>query len=69
MGMVTLVLTVCLISAPEKCREETVQLREAGSLTQCMSQSIMYIAEWSEQHPALRVKKWRCKPEEIDRLI
>ncbi|MBP2233938.1 hypothetical protein J2Z31_000428 [Sinorhizobium kostiense] len=69
MGIVTLVLTVCLVSAPEKCREEIVQLQGAGSLTQCMHQSLFYVAEWSEHHPALRVKKWRCKPAEIDRLI
>jgi hypothetical protein len=29
----------------------------------------MYIAEWSEQHPALRVKKWRCKRPDVGKLI
>jgi hypothetical protein len=69
MGLVTLVLTVCLVSAPEKCREETLQLQDPGSLTQCMFQSVIYIAKWSEQHPGLRVKKWRCKHPDVGQLI
>ncbi|WP_234836953.1 ester cyclase [Sinorhizobium meliloti] len=36
MGPVTLVLTVCLLSAPEKCREERLELEIQDSLTQCL---------------------------------
>ncbi|WP_026621718.1 hypothetical protein [Ensifer sp. WSM1721] len=69
MELVTLILTVCLASAPDRCREETLPLQGPGSLTQCMFRSVMYIAEWSEQHPALRVKKWRCKRPDVGKLI
>ncbi|THK33613.1 hypothetical protein EHS39_35150 [Ensifer sp. MPMI2T] len=69
MELVTLVMTVCLVSAPERCREESLQLQELGSVTQCMFQSVAYIAQWSQQHPALLVKKWRCKPPDTDQLI
>ncbi|WEX75026.1 hypothetical protein PYH37_000355 [Sinorhizobium numidicum] len=69
MGLVTLVLTVCLISAPERCREENLQFQGHSSLTQCMFQSVIYIAKWSEEHPALRVKRWRCKLQDAGRLI
>lgn len=58
---VTLVLTVCLLSAPEKCREERLQLEAQASIITCMSRSVMYVALWSEQHPAFRVTKWRCE--------
>ncbi|WP_018237755.1 hypothetical protein [Ensifer sp. BR816] len=69
MGPITLVLTVCLVSAPDRCREETLQLQDIASLTQCMFQSVMYIAAWSQEHPALRVKKWRCKLPDFGRGI
>jgi hypothetical protein len=69
MDPVTLVLTVCLATAPEKCREETLQFQDLKSLNQCMFQSAVYIAEWSEQHPALRVKKWRCRVADASRPV
>ncbi|HXV31247.1 MAG TPA: hypothetical protein VD840_13025 [Sinorhizobium sp.] len=69
MALVTLVMTVCLVSAPDRCREESLQLDEPSSLTQCMFQSVMYIARWSEQHPTLRVKKWQCKFPDVDRFL
>lgn len=69
MEVVTLVLTVCLLSAPERCREEVLRLENTASVTQCMYRSVMYIAEWSEQHPALRVKRWYCKLPDIGRSI
>ncbi|PDT44686.1 hypothetical protein [Sinorhizobium fredii] len=69
MGLVTIVLTVCLVSAPERCREESLQLDTQVSLTQCMFQSAMFVANWSQLHPALRVKKWRCKLPDVDRVI
>jgi hypothetical protein len=61
MGPVTLVLTVCLISAPEKCREERLHLEIQETLMQCMFRSVMYVSHWSGQHPALSVKTWRCE--------
>jgi hypothetical protein len=27
---------------------------------QCMMQAPPYIAQWSDQHPATRVTRWRC---------
>jgi hypothetical protein len=27
---------------------------------QCVIQAPPYIAEWSDQHPAKRVTRWRC---------
>ncbi|MQW88855.1 hypothetical protein [Sinorhizobium saheli] len=69
MGPVTLVMTVCLASAPEKCREENLQLQDLVSLHQCMFQSVIYVAQWSEQHPALRVKRWRCMLPDVGRMI
>lgn len=61
MEPVTLVLTVCLLSAPEKCREERLELEIQDSLTQCMFRSVMYVSNWSGQHPGLSVRKWRCE--------
>ncbi|RVJ05280.1 hypothetical protein CN193_08935 [Sinorhizobium meliloti] len=52
---------VCLLSAPEKCREERLELEIQDSLTQCMFRSVMYVSNWSGQHPGLSVRKWRCE--------
>lgn len=68
-GVVTLVLTICLLSAPEKCREERFQLGDQVTLTQCMSRSVMYVAQWSEQHPAFRVTKWRCELPKVEQGV
>ncbi|QFI70023.1 hypothetical protein EKH55_5149 [Sinorhizobium alkalisoli] len=46
-----------------------MRLEDTGSVTQCMFRSVMHIAAWSEQHPALRVKSWHCKLPDIDQAI
>lgn len=59
--MLELLMTVCLASAPQDCRE--VRLNFAADNTspmQCMLYGQMEIAKWIEEHPAFQIKKWRC---------
>ncbi len=58
--MIELILTVCAITAPERCDEARIQFVSQGSLMQCMMLAPPYIAAWSENHPAARVARWRC---------
>ncbi|MGO4439225.1 hypothetical protein AB4048_15980 [Rhizobium sp. RAF56] len=61
MPLIELVLTICLANAPSSCREEYLQFEDTGNLIACMFQAPPEIAKWSEQHPNLRVVRWRCE--------
>ena len=58
--MIELILTVCALNAPSQCDEQRLQFASQESLMQCMMQAPPYIAQWSDEHPATRVVKWRC---------
>ena len=58
--MIELILTVCALSAPTQCDEHRLQFSSQESVMQCMMQAPPYIAEWSSQHPAQHVTRWRC---------
>jgi len=60
MELIDLVLTVCLMADPAKCRTEHLYFENRGSLFQCMLLAPPEIAKWSERHPALRVVRWKC---------
>jgi len=61
MELIDLVLTVCLMADPGKCRIEHLHFESRGSLTQCMFLAQPEIAKWSQEHPALRVVRWKCE--------
>ncbi|MDX3924531.1 MAG: hypothetical protein QHC90_01815 [Shinella sp.] len=60
MSIIDLVLTICLTTAPTNCREERLHFEDKGNLLNCMFQAPSEIAKWSQEHPNLRVVKWRC---------
>lgn len=61
MDMVDLILTVCLIAHPGQCREEHLYFqREGPALMRCMSLAPSELAKWAEEHPALRIMRWKC---------
>ncbi|TIP68929.1 MAG: hypothetical protein E5X63_46080, partial [Mesorhizobium sp.] len=51
------------------CREEHLYFESRGSLFQCMMLAPTEIAKWSQEHPKLRVKRWRCAFPNKDRTI
>jgi hypothetical protein len=60
MNLVDLILTVCLTAHPTQCRPERLQFESSGPLFQCMFLAPTEIARWSQDHPALKVVRWRC---------
>jgi hypothetical protein len=60
MDLVNLVLTVCLVASPGKCREEKLSFERRGDLMTCMFLAQSEIVKWSAEHPKLTVKKWTC---------
>lgn len=61
MGFIEIVLTVCSLVHPDGCEEKHLQfIDQGGSLMQCMLKAPPYLAAWSNDHPGLRIAKWRC---------
>lgn len=60
LNLVDLVLTVCVLADPSNCRTEHLYFESRGSLFQCMILAPAEIAKWSENHPALKVARWKC---------
>ncbi len=60
MDLIDLILTVCLLADPAKCRTEHLYFESHGTLFQCMLLAPPEIAKWTEEHPALKVVRWRC---------
>lgn len=68
--MIELILSVCALNAPGLCEEKRLPFVAQESLMQCMMQAPPYIAAWSDEHPAIRIVRWRCAyPGEADQKI
>lgn len=59
--MLELVMMVCLVSQSEDCKDVILNF-DADNATpmQCVLYGQIEMAKWVEQHPAYRIKKWRC---------
>jgi hypothetical protein len=58
---VALVLTVCSAGDPQDCRKQEFLFESHGSLAACMFEAPPWIAAWQEQHPELKVARWKCE--------
>ncbi len=58
--MISLVLVVCLSASPSICRAEP-QPFEGTSRMACMILGERLVADWNEEHPDWRVRRWQCK--------
>ena len=57
--MIVLILTVCALGSPERCIEARLPLADVG-IVACMTSAEPTVAQWAEEHPSLRVARWRC---------
>lgn len=60
--MIELVMTVCLLAAPEDCRKERLPFN--GPLRACALAGQFEAATWEANHHGWRVKRWSCGPAE-----
>jgi hypothetical protein len=60
--MIAIVISVCLLSDPGVCRDETIPLASEVSPTRCIMTAPPHVAQWNEEHPGWRVVRWRCGP-------
>jgi hypothetical protein len=61
--MIELLVSVCLISEPERCKDVSLVF-DGDSVTpmQCMMGAQPEIARWMESHPKWQLKRWACQP-------
>ena len=60
-GPLELIVTACLVAAPDQCEEHRLRLTyQGGDPGQCMYKSPTRIAQWQVMHPKWTVKSWRC---------
>lgn len=59
--MLELIMSVCLISDPSKCKDVHLQFTEE-SLTPyaCVMKGQPEMAKWNEGNPNWRITKWGC---------
>ena len=69
MDLVNLILTVCLVASPEKCRDEKLTFERRGDVMLCMFLAQSEIVKWSAEHPKLTVKKWKCALPDKERTL
>lgn len=68
--MIELVLSVCLISAPDTCKDVNLNyMSDRVSPQQCMMRGQITAAQWSAGHPEWRITKFKCEtPREFAKL-
>lgn len=60
MNLVDLILLACTLANPDVCKEYHMLFQTSGSLQSCVAQAQPYLAQWAGEHPAYRIKRWRC---------
>jgi hypothetical protein len=61
-GMVVLVFTVCLLSAPAQCEQREMFI-EPVTLLQCIHGAPPELATWLSTHPNWRITRFWCRGE------
>lgn len=57
------ILSVCMLAAPNVCKEERVQQSvEERTPVSCIVEGQSTVAVWQQEHPAWHINKWKCVP-------
>lgn len=65
--MIELVFIACLLSAPDRCEERSLQYVNVSSPMACMMGAQPELARWLESHPRWRVTRWSCRVPSFER--
>ena len=59
--MIELVVSVCMIADPSRCKDVRLNFVEQNVTPhECLFNGQIEIAKWSESHPGWQVAKWGC---------
>ncbi len=59
--MIELVLTVCIVTQPETCRDQRLLFDTGATPMQCMMNAQPTVAQWGSEHPKWFVQRWKCQ--------
>lgn len=58
--MITIVISACLITDPNVCRDHRLPLHGNFSDRQCVESALPHFAKWAADNPTWEIKSWRC---------
>ncbi|MBU2582742.1 MAG: hypothetical protein KJ622_13600 [Alphaproteobacteria bacterium] len=60
--MIELVMSVCLISAPDTCKDVNLSyMGDQVTPQQCMYHGQITGSQWAAGNPGWRIAKWKCQ--------
>ncbi|HEX5998805.1 MAG TPA: hypothetical protein VFZ16_05330 [Hyphomicrobiaceae bacterium] len=59
--MIAIVLSICLVSDPGICQEQSIHIFREMSPMACAMTAPPHIAKWNDEHPEWHVERWRCR--------
>lgn len=61
--MIEIAAAVCLLAAPERCRDVTLTFdTETITPFTCMMYGQSELAQWTQAHPNWRIARFTCRP-------
>ena len=66
--MLVVVLSGCLISHPEQCRDFNIEVDFQMPAKYCTMAAQPVVAQWAGEHPQWEVKSWKCQPSTVKDL-
>ncbi len=59
--MVMIILSVCMVTAPQQCRDVTIPtMVDSASPYMCMTMGQIEASKWASEHPGWTLKSLRC---------
>jgi hypothetical protein len=66
--MIAIVISACLVSNPNVCKDYRVPLAAEVDAKRCMFEAQPHFANWAAQHPNWTIKSWRCASGDVQDL-
>lgn len=58
--MIELLFVACLATATDECRERSLLFTDITPM-QCLIGAQPELAKWSENHPNMEIRSWKCR--------
>lgn len=63
--MIAIVISACLISDPEVCKDYRIPLSIDVDSISCALHAPPHFAKWAEEHPQWKIVRWGCRPASV----
>jgi len=58
--MIELIMSLCLLDNPEKCKVERL-IFDQVTIKQCQSHAQFIMSQWVGEHPGWEIRKYHCE--------